>query len=78
MEGEHLNPSKLEVELADALEKLSDQLEPLITGQKLKQVEKFTQLDNPQLHLTLENEAGKVSEVVIRIIQRAHSETGDV
>jgi len=78
MESEDLNPSALEVELADALEQLQEQLGDLIPGKKIKKIEKFTQLDNPKLHLTLENEEGKISEVVIRIIERAQTKMGDI
>jgi hypothetical protein len=78
MEEEHLNPSFLEVQFAEALYQLKDQIGELILGNKITYVKKFTDLDNPKLHFTLENEKGKELEVVVKIIQRANTEIGNI
>lgn len=78
MEYENYNPSPLEVEFADAIEQLSDQLAALIPDKKIINIEKRVNQDNPQLNITLESEQGKKSEIVIKIIQRVDQELGDI
>ena len=78
MEHENYNPSPLEVEFADAIEQLSDQLAALIPDKKIINIEKRVNQDNPQLNITLESEQGKKSEIVIKIIQRVDQELGDI
>ncbi len=78
MEHENFNPSPLEVQFTEAIAQLSDQLAALLPDNKVLNIEKNTQLDNPQLNVMLENAQGKRSEVVIRIIQRMDHELGDI
>lgn len=78
MENESYNPSPLEVQMADAIEQLSDQLAEKLPEHKVLSIEKNIQLDNPQLLVRVENQQGKKNEVVIRIIQRVDHELGDI
>lgn len=78
MEHEDYNPSPLEVQFANAIEQLSDQLAKQLPEHKILSIEKNIRLDNPQLNVRLENQQGKRNEVVIRIIQRVDHELGDI
>jgi len=78
MDQESFNPSPLEVEFANAIEQVSEQLAGLIPENRILHVEKDILLDNPQLKVTLENNQGRKREVVIRIIQRIDQEIGDI
>ena len=78
MEEEDLNPSYLEIQFAEALDQLKDRIGELIPRYKITRVDKFIDLDNPKLHFSLENEKGQKSEVVIKIIQRANTEIGNI
>ncbi|MGB3180807.1 MAG: hypothetical protein WBB45_05425 [Cyclobacteriaceae bacterium] len=70
MKTEAYNPSRLEVEFADALAELKDQLQEKLSVFEITQVEKQTSLDNPTVNFHLKDNDGDKHKVVIRIIQK--------
>jgi hypothetical protein len=69
MKTSSYNPSPLEVDFANALYILQDQLETHLQGNKVVKVESNLQRDNPMIKFSLLDEDGDPHEVVIRIIQ---------
>ncbi|WKN31569.1 hypothetical protein PZB74_21720 [Porifericola rhodea] len=70
MQTEKYNPSHLEVQLANAIEKLKDQIEEQLPNNKIVELKKNTNIDNPQLNVYLQDEDGDHHEIVIKVIQR--------
>lgn len=64
------NPSQLEVEFANALTVLKDQIEQHLSGNKILHIEGKNQVDNPILTFRLKDEDGDEHEMVVKIIQR--------
>lgn len=73
MQTERYNPSPLEVQMAEALEKLSKQIEEHLPKNKILEIKSNTKADNPQLNVFLEDEDGDRHEIVIKVIQRIDS-----
>jgi hypothetical protein len=69
MKTSSYNPSPLEVDFANALYILQEQLETHLQGNKVVKVESNIQRDNPMIKFSLLDEDGDPHEVVIRIIQ---------
>lgn len=70
MKTKQYNPSQLEIDFADALEKIKPQLEEQLNGQKIMNVENKSQQDNPQLIFNLEDDDGDSHQMVVRLIQK--------
>ncbi len=64
------NPSQLEVEIAEAIHALSDQIESKLNGFKITGVEDKIKEDNPMVKLHLEDTDGDPHEIVLKIIQK--------
>ena len=71
MKTDSYNPSRLEVEFADALAELKDQLQEKLSVFEITHIEKQTKLDNPIVNFELKDSDGDKHQVVIRIIQKA-------
>ena len=69
MKTSSYNPSPLEVDFANALYILQEQVETHLQGNKVVKVESNIQRDNPMIKFSLLDEDGDPHEVVIRIIQ---------
>jgi hypothetical protein len=69
MKTSSYNPSPLEVDFANALYILQEQLETHLQGNKVVKVESNIQRDNPMIKFSLLDEDGDPHEIVIRIIQ---------
>ncbi len=67
------NPSPLEVELADTIESLSDTISGKLSGNKIIKIDKNTNIDNPILRITTEDNDGDRHMVIIKIIQKPDS-----
>lgn len=70
MKTEAYNPSRLEVEFAEAVAELKDQLEAKLSAFTITKVEKQVSLDNPTVNFTLKDSDGDKHEIVFRIIQK--------
>ena len=64
------NPSQLEVQFANAIVKLKDQLERELNGCKILEVENKINADNPMLLFHLQDEDGDKHDLVVKLIQR--------
>lgn len=69
MKTSSYNPSPLEVDFANALHILQEQLEKHIQGNKIVNVESNIRRDNPMVKFSLVDEEGDPHEIVVRIIQ---------
>jgi hypothetical protein len=67
---QNYNPSTLEVEFAQAIELLKDQIEHELSGNKIVSIQNKLQADNPIVLLQLEDKDGDKHELVLKIIQR--------
>ncbi|WPP52068.1 hypothetical protein [Catalinimonas niigatensis] len=70
MQTERYNPSPLEVQVANAIEKLKEQIEEQLEHNKIVEIKNNTTVDNPQLNIYLQDQDGDQHEVVIKVIQR--------
>lgn len=70
MQTERYNPSPLEVQVANAIEKLKAQIEEQLEHNKIVEIKNNTTVDNPQLNIYLQDQDGDQHEVVIKVIQR--------
>lgn len=70
MRTDSYNPSRLEVEFAEALAELKDQLQEKLSIFEITAINKQTGLDNPTVNFQLKDKDGDKHEVVIRIIQK--------
>lgn len=64
------NPSPIEIEMAEAISQLSEQLTSALKNLKVTKIEKMIDQDNPSLVMNLIDEDNDPHEVVLRIIQR--------
>ncbi|MFT4804866.1 MAG: hypothetical protein ACI9XJ_000309 [Marivirga sp.] len=64
------NPSQLEVDLAEAIHAVSDQIESRLKGYKITGIEDKIKEDNPMLKMHLEDSDGDTHEIVLKIIQK--------
>ena len=69
MKTSSYNPSPLEVDFANALHILQDQIERHLQGNKVVHVESNLNRDNPMVKFSLLDSEGDPHEIVIRIIQ---------
>ncbi len=67
------NPSPLEVELANVLEDLRESINDKLNGNTIINIDKNTNLDNPILRITTEDEDGDKHMVILKIIQKPDS-----
>lgn len=65
------NPSQLEVEIANAIEDLKEDLQERLSNNRIINIENHISKDNPQVRLILEDEDGDRHEVVLKVIQVA-------
>ena len=63
------NPSPLEVDFANALHILQEQLEKHLQGNKIVNVDCNLKRDNPMVKFSLVDKDGDPHEIVVRIIQ---------
>ena len=64
------NPSALEVEVAEIIEKMVDHINSQLVGRKIVSVKHDLLMDNPQLYFTVEDNDGDLHELAIRLIQK--------
>jgi hypothetical protein len=63
------NPSPLEVDFANALYILQQELEKHLQGNQITKVETHLKRDNPMVRFNLVDKDGDPHEIVVRIIQ---------
>ncbi|HYF69176.1 MAG TPA: hypothetical protein VD884_13625 [Ohtaekwangia sp.] len=63
------NPSPLEVDFANALHMLKNELEKHLPGNQIVHIENNLKRDNPMVRFNLVDKDGDPHEVVLRIIQ---------
>ncbi|MDN5211538.1 hypothetical protein QQ020_05735 [Fulvivirgaceae bacterium BMA12] len=64
------NPSSLELEFANAILTLQEEINKNINSNQIVKIEKNGEEDNPSLVFFLEDHDGDKHEVVMRVIQR--------
>ena len=64
------NPSSLELEFVEAILKLSGEIDKNINSNRIIEIKKNGEDDNPSLIFFLEDEDGDKHEVVMKVIQR--------
>ena len=67
------NPSPLEVEFADTIEALSDAMSEKLSKNKIIKIDKNTNVDNPILRITTEDNDGDQHMIILKIIQKPDS-----
>lgn len=70
MKTKSYNPSSLELEFAQAIIDLSEDIQAKIKSNKIIEIENRSKEDNPILVFKLEDEDGDRHEVVVKFIQR--------
>ena len=70
MKTTHFNPSPLESELANAIEKVKGEIEKHITDNKIIEVRVNDLADNPSIKMTTEDKDGDQHMFTLRIIQK--------
>jgi hypothetical protein len=63
------NPSPLEIDFANALQILREQIEPHLLDNKIVNVDNQHAKDNPVVKFQLVDKDGDAHEIVVRIIQ---------
>jgi hypothetical protein len=63
------NPSALEIDFANALQALRDQIQTHLSSNQITHVENHLGKDNPMVKFSLVDKDGDPHEIVIRIIQ---------
>ena len=69
MKTSSYNPSSLEVDFANALQNLSNDIEKHLQNNHITHVEDQVRRDNPMVKFSLVDKDGDPHEIVIRIIQ---------
>lgn len=69
MKTVYYNPSELETEFANALERLREQLQQHLISNRITHVENRNVHDNPLVKFSLVDADGDPHEIVVRIIQ---------
>ncbi len=64
------NPSQIEVNFAEAISQLSDEIEAKLDGIKIIEVENRIKADNPLILFHLQDTDGDIHELVIKLIQK--------
>lgn len=67
------NPSPLEVEFANIIEELRDQIEEKLNGNKIISIDKNSNVDNPLVRITLKDGEGDQHMLILKIIQKPDS-----
>ncbi|MFA0964309.1 hypothetical protein AB9P05_21060 [Roseivirga sp. BDSF3-8] len=70
MKTETYNPSRLEVEVAEALAELAPQLQEKLSVFKITNVQKDVSIDNPTVTFQLKDQDGDKHELVLRVYQK--------
>ena len=63
------NPSSLELELTEIIANLKGEIEGALKNEKIVEIRKETDIDNPMLHIKTQDSDGDFHEVTLRIIQ---------
>lgn len=69
MKTKSYNPSDLEVQIAQAITKLSTEIESELPTNQIIKIDNQIEMDNPMVRLDLLDDDGDPHEVVIKIIQ---------
>lgn len=69
MKTSSYNPSALEIDLANALQILRDDIEKHLRNNKITHIENHLGKDNPMVKFSLQDTDGDPHEIVVRIIQ---------
>jgi hypothetical protein len=69
MKTSSYNPSPLEIDFANALQILREQIEPHLLDNKIVNVDNQHAKDNPVVKFQLVDKDGDTHEIVVRIIQ---------
>ena len=69
MKTSSYNPSPLEIDFANALQILREQIEPHLLDNKIVNVDNQHAKDNPVVKFQLVDKDGDAHEIVVRIIQ---------
>ena len=64
------NPSALEVEIAEIIEKLKDQISVQLRDREIISVEHDLEMDNPLLYLTIQDNDGDLHKMALKLIQK--------
>ena len=64
------NPSPIEIEFADILELLKNDIDSKLKGNKIIGFDKNNNVDNPLIRITLQDEDGDKHMVILKIIQK--------
>jgi hypothetical protein len=64
------NPSALEVEFAEIIEKLKDQISAELRDRSIISVEHHLETDNPLLYLTIRDDDGDLHKMALKLIQK--------
>jgi len=63
------SPSQLEIEIANALMQLKDELQNKLSGNTIDSIIAHTNLDNPSVKISVTDGDGDPHEVVIKVVQ---------
>lgn len=64
------NPSTLEVEIAQIIEKFKDQISAELPDRRIISIEHDLEMDNPIVSLTIQDDDGDLHKMVIKLIQK--------
>ncbi|MBS0001294.1 MAG: hypothetical protein KFF73_20080 [Cyclobacteriaceae bacterium] len=64
------NPSELEVEIAEIIEKLKDQISDGLKDRKIVAIEHDLEMDNPLLYFTIQDNDGDLHKMAMKLIQK--------
>lgn len=64
------NPSPIEVDFAEALEALKDNLQKELNGLSIEKIENEITADNPLIRFHLKDKDGDPHELVVKVIQK--------
>lgn len=70
MKIESYNPSRLEVEMANAIVSIREELNNGLSSNTIIDIEANLNLDNPTVHITTKDDEGDNHEFIIQVIQR--------
>jgi len=64
------NPSTLEVEIAEIIEKLKDQISTQLRDRRIISIDHDLEMDNPLLHMTIQDDDGDIHKMAVKLIQK--------
>ena len=64
------NPSALEVEIAEIIEKLKDQINAHLRDRRIISVKHDLEMDNPLVFLTIQDNDGDLHKIALKLIQK--------